>query len=189
MKQQLVGEVQTFQSLLKERQMKIKSTRDRKKMFGRTTLSPFQKSLNRRQSSQVISSNEKTSFLAQTPDNVEGDLTNSFEDIELNLQPSQQILQQTDTSYLNSRVEAVTSIEKHIQELGTIFSRFSELVAQSETTVTRIDDNLAFAEDRMTLGQNELLKYWNSQSGNFWLVAKISFVLLFFLTVFIVFVL
>ena len=110
-------------------------------------------------------------------------------DLELNLQPSQALLQETDTSYLTSRVEAVTNIEKHIQELGTIFSRFSELVAQSEHSVARIDDNVNLAEERLLLGRDELMRYWRNNQGNLWLMMKVSFVLLFFLTFFIVFVL
>ena len=117
--------------------------------------------------------------------------SSQFEDVdlELNLQPSKSMLQQTDTSYLNSRVEAVTNIEKHIQELSGIFSRFSELVAQSEHSVARIDDNVNLAEERLMLGRDELLRYWRNNQGNFWLMLKVSFVLRFFLTFFIVFVL
>lgn len=117
------------------------------------------------------------------------DQAQDVDDIELNLLPAQALLQESDQGYLTSRVEAVTNIEKHIQELGTIFSRFSEIVAQSEQSVARIDDNVNLAEERLMMGRDELMKYWRSHQGNFWLLMKVSFVLLFFLTFFIVFIL
>mmetsp|Transcript_14945 Transcript_14945/g.17475 ORF Transcript_14945/g.17475 Transcript_14945/m.17475 type:complete len:354 (-) Transcript_14945:168-1229(-) len=103
------------------------------------------------------------------------------------IQPQQSLMEEH--SYLNSRVEAVTNIETHIHELGNIFSRFSEMVAQSQYTVDRIDDNVNTAHDSLLAGRDELMRYWQSSQGNFWLMAKISFVLLFFLTFFIMFIL
>lgn len=103
------------------------------------------------------------------------------------LQSSQALLQ--DNSYLNSRVEAVTNIEGHINELGQIFSRFSEMVQRSQFDVDRIDDNVSNAHDSFLAGHDELIRYWQSTQGNFWLFAKITMLLLFFVTVFVMFVL
>lgn len=184
MKGMLVSEVSTLQSLLKERTSNLKKQRDHKKMFGRTDTATFNNRIIRKRSTQ----SNKTLF-ASHPDDFGSSKNDQFQDVELSLQNSEAVLKQNDTDYLKSRVEAVTSIEQHISELGGIFSRFSELIAQSESTISRIDDNVALAEERMFLGRDELLKYWNGQKGNFWLFAKISFVVLFFLTIFIVFIL
>lgn len=103
------------------------------------------------------------------------------------IQSSQALLQ--DNSYLNSRVEAVTNIEGHINELGQIFNRFSEMVQRSQFDVDRIDDNITTAHDSFLAGHDELIRYWQSTQGNFWLFAKITMLLLFFITVFVTFVL
>lgn len=109
------------------------------------------------------------------------------EEPEFLIQSSQALMQ--DNSYLNTRVEAVTNIESHIHELGQIFSRFSEMVQRSQFDVDRIDDNIAHAHDSFLAGRDELIRYWQSTQGNFWLLAKITGLLLFFITVFVIFIL
>ena len=122
-----------------------------------------------------------------TQDSPHQEIQIADEEPEFLIQSSQALVQ--DNSYLNSRVEAVTSIESHINELGQIFSRFSEMVQRSQFDVDRIDDNVNQAHDSFLAGRDELLRYWQNSQGNFWLFAKISALLLFFITVFVMFIL
>ena len=47
-----------------------------------------------------------------------------------------------DTSYFESRAEAVTEIEAHIVELGTVFNRLGELVADHQELTERLHENV-----------------------------------------------
>ena len=47
-----------------------------------------------------------------------------------------------DTSYFESRAEAVSEIEAHIVELGTVFNRLGELVQDHQELTERLHENV-----------------------------------------------
>ena len=48
-----------------------------------------------------------------------------------------------DTTYFESRAEAVSEIEAHIMELGTVFNRLGELVQDQQELTERLHENVS----------------------------------------------
>ena len=91
-------------------------------------------------------------------------------------------------NYSSSRAEALRNVENTIVELGSIFNKLSELVAQQGELAIRIDENVEDTLHNVNNAQNQLLKYLNTISNNRWLMLKVFGVLLIFLVVFIMFI-
>lgn len=102
-------------------------------------------------------------------------------------QQQQQLLPLQD-SYMQSRSEALQNVESTIHELGSIFNQLATLVSQQGELAIRIDENMDDTLGNVEGAQGALLKYLNNISSNRWLMIKIFFVLVFFLTIFLFFV-
>lgn len=87
-----------------------------------------------------------------------------------------------------SRALAIKNVESTIAELGSIFSKLSEMVANQEQLTIRIDSNIEDTLENVKGAQGQLLKYLNTISSNRWLVIKVFFVLLIFMVFFILFI-
>eukprot|EP00195_Chlamydomonas_chlamydogama_P009820 CAMPEP_0202903424 /NCGR_PEP_ID=MMETSP1392-20130828/24331_1 /ASSEMBLY_ACC=CAM_ASM_000868 /TAXON_ID=225041 /ORGANISM="Chlamydomonas chlamydogama, Strain SAG 11-48b" /LENGTH=309 /DNA_ID=CAMNT_0049590593 /DNA_START=212 /DNA_END=1138 /DNA_ORIENTATION=- len=83
-------------------------------------------------------------------------------------QQQQMQLAQPQDTYLSSRAEALRNVESTIVELGTIFNKLSEMVAQQGELAIRIDENMEETLSNVTNAQAQLLKYLNSISSNRW---------------------
>ena len=79
------------------------------------------------------------------------------------------------------RRRGVSASKTHFPDL------FPDSLSLQGEMVQRIDDNTETSLSNVQAGQNELLKYLNSISGNRWLIGKIFVVLLVFATLFMVF--
>lgn len=99
------------------------------------------------------------------------------------LAPSQQ-----SDEYHASRAQAVESIESTIVELGEMYKRLVHIVGMQEEITLRIDANMDQALDNVDKGHHHLLTYYESISGNRWLILKIFAVLIAFLVFFMIFV-
>ncbi len=86
-----------------------------------------------------------------------------------------------ETSYQHARADAVRQVESTIVELGEIFNQLATMVSEQGELVERIDANVDETASNMHAGQNQLMMYYNSISGNRSLILKVSFVLLAFL--------
>jgi len=105
------------------------------------------------------------------------------------LQQQQQLtLTAPQDTYMSSRAEALRNVESTIVELGSIFNKLSEMVAQQGEMAIRIDENIDDTLANVTNAQAQLLKYLNTISSNRWLVMKVFGVLLAFLIIFIMFI-
>lgn len=102
-------------------------------------------------------------------------------------QQSLQLAQPNDT-YLTSRAEALRNVETTIVELGSIFQRLSEMVAEQGELAIRIDENVEDTLSNVTSAQAQLVKYLNTISSNRWLILKVFGVLFVFLVMFMVFI-
>lgn len=91
-----------------------------------------------------------------------------------------------ETSYQHARADAVRQVESTIVELGEIFNQLATMVSEQGEMVERIDANVEETAGNMDAGQNQLLMYYNSISGNRALIFKVSGVLLAFLILFFV---
>lgn len=91
-------------------------------------------------------------------------------------------------SYLESRAQAVESIESTIVQLGQMYTQLVELVGQQEEVVLRIDSNIEDSLVNVEAGHNQLIKYFDSVSGSRWLIFKVFGVLIAFIILFMLFV-
>ncbi|KAJ1890326.1 Integral membrane protein SED5, partial [Kickxella alabastrina] len=90
------------------------------------------------------------------------------------------LMQPSQSSYLDSRSDAINSIESTISELGSIFQQLAHMVSEQRDVVQRIDANVESVDMNISAAQNELLKYYSTISSNRWLMAKIFMVILAF---------
>eukprot|EP01137_Pigoraptor_chileana_P030692 Opistho-2@17536 len=92
-----------------------------------------------------------------------------------------------ESSYIQSRSDAVQSIEATIVELGGIFQQLAHLVHAQDEQLQRIDQNVNDAELNIEAAHGELLKYFENISSNRWLMIKIFGILIVFFVFFVVF--
>lgn len=92
----------------------------------------------------------------------------------------QMMLMEEGGQYMQERGQAIETIERTINELGSIFGQLAGMVAEQGEMLQRIDANTEDVVDNVQGAQRELLKYWNRVQGNRWLVAKMFGVLMIF---------
>jgi hypothetical protein len=85
---------------------------------------------------------------------------------------------QAPNTYIQERGQAIETIERTINELGSIFGQLAGMVQEQGEQLQRIDANTEDVVDNVQGAQRELLKYWNRVQGNRWLVAKMFGVLM-----------
>ena len=85
-------------------------------------------------------------------------------------------------AYIQERGNAIESIERTINDLGSVFGQLAAMVSEQGEQLQRIDANTEDVVDNVEGAQRELLKYWNRVSGNRWLIAKMFGVLMVSLT-------
>lgn len=81
-------------------------------------------------------------------------------------------------TYIQERGQAIETIERTINELGSIFGQLAGMVSEQGEMLQRIDANTEDVVDNVQGAQRELLKYWSRVQGNRWLVAKMFGVLM-----------
>ena len=87
--------------------------------------------------------------------------------------------------YLESRSQAIESIEATIAELGQIYQNFAQVLAGQREMVQRIDDNVMDMQVNVEGAHSQLLKYYQSISSNRMLMLKMFAVLIVFFMAFI----
>ncbi|TPX39159.1 hypothetical protein SeLEV6574_g07403 [Synchytrium endobioticum] len=87
--------------------------------------------------------------------------------------------------YIESRSQAIESIESTIAELGQIYQNFATMLAGQREMVQRIDDNVQDVEMNVEGAHGQLIKYYQSISSNRWLMIRVFAVLVVFFLVFI----
>ncbi|KAJ3148488.1 cis-Golgi t-SNARE syntaxin [Geranomyces michiganensis] len=86
---------------------------------------------------------------------------------------------------IESRSQAIESIEATIAELGQIYRNFAAMVASQREMVQRIDENVLDTEMNVEGAHNQLLKYYHNISSNRWLMIKVFAVLIVFFMMFV----
>ncbi|KAJ3131750.1 cis-Golgi t-SNARE syntaxin [Physocladia obscura] len=88
--------------------------------------------------------------------------------------------------YIESRGQAIESIESTIAELGQIYSQFTQILSQQREMVQRIDMNVMDTEVNVVNAHNELAKFLDRLQGNRWLMIQIFAILVVFFMLFVV---
>jgi syntaxin 5 len=91
-------------------------------------------------------------------------------------------------AYLEARAQAIEDVESHIVELGSIFNRLANMIAEQRELVERIEDNVDDAHERVTHTRDYLLSVYSRLSSNGPLMLKSFFVLISFIVFFVLFV-
>lgn len=89
-------------------------------------------------------------------------------------------------AYYQQRADTMQNIESTIVELGGIFQQLAHMVKEQEETVERIDSSVEDTSMNVEAAHAELLKYFQSMSGNRWLMIKVFAVLIVFFFLFVV---
>ncbi|KAJ2909085.1 Integral membrane protein SED5 [Coemansia aciculifera] len=98
------------------------------------------------------------------------------------------LMPQNQSSYLDSRSDAINSIESTISELGSIFQQLAQMVSEQRDVVQRIDANIETVDINISAAQNELLRFYSNISSNRWLMAKVFMIILVFVFLLVTFV-
>lgn len=89
--------------------------------------------------------------------------------------------------YYDSRVVAVSEVEKTITELGTIFKKLSDMILQQQELVERIDEDVEQANEEMTKAGKLLQDAYLNANKNKALYTKIGVLLALFTLFFVLF--
>ncbi|XP_078439089.1 syntaxin of plants 32 [Wolffia australiana] len=184
LKNRLMSATKEFKEVLTLRTEKLKVHENRKQLFSRKdTSTPFsrQRPLAPLPWANGTSSSSSETVLSRR--HVNGEASSS------STQPlmHQQLVPVRD-EYVQSRAEALQSVESTIHELSNIFTQLATMVSQQGELAIRIDENMDDTLANVEGAQGALLKYLNSISSNRWLMIKIFFVLVVFLMIFLFFV-
>ena len=88
-----------------------------------------------------------------------------------------------------TRNTSIESIEKTLGDISALFKRFSTIVQSHEALVVRIDSNAEEALYDIEGAKNELKELYENTSSNRALMLKIFFILMVFITFYILLVL
>ncbi|KAJ2509243.1 Integral membrane protein SED5 [Coemansia sp. RSA 1939] len=191
---QLANTSTVFKDVLELRSESLKETGTRKEKFigaaaaGRTDRDPFSSSDSPLyQAERKPSSYNNTMYASANGEN-EDFVALSLPDMDASSSSQMMLTQQTQSSYLDTRSDAIASIESTISELGSIFQQLAHMVSEQRDVVQRIDANVENVDANISAAQNELLKYYSNISSNRWLMAKIFVVILVFVFLLVTFV-
>lgn len=109
------------------------------------------------------------------------------DDVVIEMEESQPLMmnaQLSTESYLNTRTQAVDSVQSTIVELGDIFQQLATMVAEQGEMANIIDNNVDDSLIQVEEGQKQILKYWHNVSSNRTLIMRIFLVMIFFMIFF-----
>ncbi|KAF3426335.1 hypothetical protein E2986_06856 [Frieseomelitta varia] len=165
-----------FKSVLEVRSENMREEQSRRQQFTQGSVSTMlPPSVTGKQGSLLLQEENSPSSVAIDLEPAMGQLT------------MQQAIQDDNDAYVQSRAEAMQSIESTIVELGGIFQQLAHMVKEQEEMVERIDSNIEDTELNVEAAHAEILKYFQSVTNNRWLMIKIFAVLIFFFIFFVVF--
>ncbi|KAK1444641.1 hypothetical protein BgAZ_105470 [Babesia gibsoni] len=87
----------------------------------------------------------------------------------------------------DAKAEALANVQRAIGELSQIFHRVTTLVSQQDEMIQRIDADTVTSLDNVISAQSDLARYYKRISNNRTLIAKVFFILVAFIIVFILF--
>lgn len=178
-----------FKEVLEVRTKNIQASRSRTENFVSSVSAHSQPPLDSQHSASPLyntptkSRTPQPGYQNSNPDILNLDPSSSSSALAMNgPQSDQQLLlmeeAQAPNTYINMRGEAIDTIERTINELGSVFSQLAAMVSEQGEQIQRIDANTEDVVENVEGAQKELMKYWSRVSGNRWLVAKMFGVLM-----------
>ncbi|KAJ1769367.1 Integral membrane protein SED5 [Coemansia sp. RSA 986] len=191
---QLANTSTVFKDVLELRSESLKESGTRKEKFigaaatGGTNNDPFSSSDSPLYQAERKSPSYKNTLHTNANGESDDFVALSLPDMDASSSSQMMLTQQTQSSYLDTRSDAIASIESTISELGSIFQQLAHMVSEQRDVVQRIDANVENVDANISAAQNELLKYYSNISSNRWLMAKIFMVILVFVFLLVTFV-
>lgn len=148
--------------------------------------------LNQSQSNSLVRRNKKSSlvnpYASFTEESGDSSVAVGFAE-EQRLQQRGLLLEPitADTQYYDAREQAVTEVEKTINELGGLFKRLATMLQAQQELIERIDDDVENAVADTENAKNALLKAYESVSSNRGMYMKIGAILIVFFLIFVLF--
>ncbi|KOX80080.1 Syntaxin-5 [Melipona quadrifasciata] len=140
-----------FKSVLEVRSENMREEQSRRQQFTQGSVSTMlPPSVTGKQGSLLLQEENSPSSVAIDLEPAMGQLT------------MQQAIQDDNDAYVQSRAEAMQSIESTIVELGGIFQQLAHMVKEQEEMVERIDSNIEDTELNVEAAHAEILKYFQS---------------------------
>jgi syntaxin 5 len=200
LKTNLMTTTKDFKNVLEVRSSKMKDQQQRKKVLtGDSNLSPMKtiKPLDR--PAMTASPYAKLNFDNASANGIYGNsnsssssssISNNSSSAVTNYQQQQLLfVPQANEQYLESRHEAATEVEKTIGELGTLFKRLATMIADQQTLVERIDEDVETAVSNSEQAHNMLQQAYAKASSNWGLFLKLAGLFGVFALFFIIFLL
>lgn len=183
-----------FQNVLEERNQNMKEQKSRRDEYSsafsitqpQQSDSPLYLSQNTTGAHQQ-DSNTTSQMRQRNPTNGPSDTVIELGSDTFGFQQQSLVTNTINTEILDSRSQAIESIESTIAELGQIYQNFAQLLSSQREVVQRIDDNILDTEANVIGAHNQLLRYYQNISSNRWLMMKIFATVIFFAFIFIVF--
>ncbi|XP_071729505.1 syntaxin-32-like [Rutidosis leptorrhynchoides] len=196
LKNRLMSTTKEFKEVLTMRTENLKVHENRRQLFSATTsketANPFVRQRPLANKSTVSASNSPPPWAndasSSSPFQRKHADSESQPLIQQQNQQQQQQMVPLQDSYMQSRAEALHSVESTIHELGSIFTQLATMVSQQGELAIRIDENMEDTLANVEGAQGQLMRYLNGISSNRWLMIKIFFVLIAFLMIFLFFV-
>jgi SNARE domain len=91
-----------------------------------------------------------------------------------------------DQDYLQSRADAMSTVESNIVELGTIFNKLAVMVSEHREMVQRVEDNTEETNSNINLSMSTLSDTLTNLRSNRALLMKLFSILVVFIIVFII---
>lgn len=178
-----------FQQVLETRKQALKQQGQRKKMFGEDPFDdmdigvPTTSSSSGASRSAFLEEEEADGLLLQERRQQDPEMMMTSESMQFS--PQRQLI--PDAQYLRSRVDAITTVESHIAELGQVMSTLASMVSEQDHLVDRFGDNVDGIQMDIRGGFLQLEKYYDSIRGNKRLVSRLFGVVVVFLLFFLFF--
>ncbi|KAJ1750902.1 Integral membrane protein SED5 [Coemansia sp. RSA 1290] len=194
---QLAGTSTTFKDVLELRSESLKESGQRREQFigpAATAGNFYPTGVRHRRRNDLTPPVDSPLYQMERPaapayaDTNEDFVALSLPDMDEASSSQMQLLQPNQSAYLDSRSDAINSIESTISELGSIFQQLAHMVSEQRDVVQRIDANVESIDSNIGAAQTELLKYYASISSNRWLIVKIFMVILAFVFLLVTFV-
>ncbi|KAH9258119.1 hypothetical protein BASA81_003682 [Batrachochytrium salamandrivorans] len=177
-----------FQQVLETRKQALKQQGQRKKMFGEDPFDDMDIGVPTTSSagasrSGVLEEEEEERLLLSNSRQQDPEMMMTSESMQFS--PQRQLI--PDAQYLRSRVDAITTVESHIAELGQVMSTLASMVSEQDHLVDRFGDNVDGIQMDIRGGFLQLEKYYDSIRGNKRLVSRLFGVVVAFLFFFLFF--
>jgi syntaxin 5 len=180
-----------FVRVLESRKIALRAQTQRKRMFGDDDdHDDIGRPMPQSAFAVAVQQDEEASYQTSRSEAYGGNMGNGSERpvTSASMVPFQQQRQLIpDTQYLITRVNAISTVESHIAELGQVMSTLATMIHEQDSLVNDIHNNVEGSAINMRQGFEQLEKYYHSIRGNKRLLSRLFGVVVVFLLFFLFF--